>query len=586
MNMEFSLNDPAFLDFMFEADDKSVKVFRKNAKSGEKKITYITKKSLADDKGKEYEPFKATNPKHAAAEKGSAQPVAKPAAAKPVAIKPAPSAKPIAKVASKPVVQAVEKPKKSMVGSSKENSIPSKIKNNVATSFSKILPDGSSSHVPKMEPQAVVDSLDYSTKGEALTGLFLKEGKYIELKGVLDVHSSKHKDLMVRTNVDPKTHKILDAADPKQRERLVQVYDERLKLLSKKINAASAVLAGDEKAIAAYEKRLGRSLTSKDNSAMLKWMGEIGELYSYNELLRQGNVAYMLTDSARKNDMLVFSDCGGREAAVLQLSAKTSKDERVNQMGASSKGDIAVALDEADIPSIKIGGKEVGSKDTIAMVMDVRDKMMRKMTEGKMGRDGVHLSGGKVVDKDLYIKKTKLDAANIKKIISEMKETTQLDNDEDVDPQTTEILRKHLQNDLIKRSQSKEGFTLDNLNNWLVEMTGKVLEETKATTYATTDTIAIKFGKDGIEHTNIITAEEQNDAIQRKYGDPQKMSGMDQVLKVIGLSPRYRVMGDKNNNTGYLSALQHAVPTAQGDAISLGKYKEKINEYCKLSKAK
>jgi hypothetical protein len=416
------------------------------------------------------------------------------------------------------------------------------------------------------QKETSLDIHNWDQKGEVMNEIF-GGGKenYSTLQGVKDVHSGKTKDIEVRMPVDPKTGKKLDIRDPKQRKRTIEVIDSLLK------NAKAKAVHG----INLMKEPEAREMHGDpvDTTKIHKWLGDVGELYAYQETLKSGLNPYMLTDSARKNDMVITSTAKGtRQLHAFQQSIKTVEGgTHLNKMGASAKADVDAAFNNAEnsVMEIKGVGKVEGS--TVAnSTFELRKAIIKHMSAGKVFQDKDRKSkikvGGKTYQLAEWERKATVTPDIIKSVLGNddlfsnpNKSPIRGINDEPLDPKQINAMRKYF----AKQLSSNKNMKVADLQNWCDKNITDAMKKTGATFKPATDVLGTAWeqGK-GFTGNTVITMESQEEKFKEKMkvDDISQISPEDQLKYVLGMRYTGRGMGNKKAGTGYFDGQQFGTP--------------------------
>jgi len=127
------------------------------------------------------------------------------------------------------------------------------------------------------------------------------------------------------------------------------------------------------KHIAAIQsKTIDACKTFKTSQTSKQWLGGVGELYAYKELLEAGVEAYLLPDSNPESDIVIISKDGDeKDLNIVEISVKSSLGEDVGQMGASTRA-VVTKMVEGKTSNFdpELGG--VSAATAINAVYDVR----------------------------------------------------------------------------------------------------------------------------------------------------------------------------------------------------------------------
>ena len=435
------------------------------------------------------------------------------------------------------------------------------------------------------KPSVVPDKQSTQTQpflqsSEISQGLFHADyGKVTEPSG---------KSVEVRQLVD-ESGSVVDVTTPDGVKRANQLLQRRLEKMRPQIIQAAQLLS-DDKQLSAFRK--AHEGVKKEH--IQKWVGEIGEIKSLQELLANGARAYMLTASAPKNDLVAFVGDMERGLKMAFYSVKSTKEgEEPNQLGANVRKDMLSFLNDVDEPEIDVtvGDKsyKVDSRDYMNLTMSMKNALMNMISIGGVGRDGIDVSTydktdffpgyEKVLQKlkgnrtgfkrqSDFLKYRKVTAQDIektfsnpnidKKVISLYKKYAIPVNDYGA---TKELLKQQL----LTRASSKP-MNGEELSSWLEGNFAEVMDKTKAVARPTADLIAFHMNTEtGYNESSIgiITAEDAKDEYQKRYGDLSVLDGLGQVKKVIGLSQRTRGVGKVKDGTGYIDGINNSVPTVK-----------------------
>jgi len=423
-------------------------------------------------------------------------------------------------------------------------------------------------------------SAPYLQSAEISQGIYHNEYKTIT--------APTGKSVEVRQIVDA-TGQPIDVSTPEGIKQAHTVLTQRLEGYRGKVRLA-AVLLDDEAKLTKFKQK--HPDVKKEH--LQKWIGEVGEMKSLQELLGTGVQAHMLTASAPKNDIVAFIGDQERGLKMAFYSVKSTKQgEEPNQLGANIRKDINGYLHDAekqDIP-VEIAGKqyEVDASDYVNMTMDIKSHFFKEMSRGHVGRDGVDVAqmpktsflpgyekalvklDGKrrgFEKQGDYLKYKKVGEEDVNNLFDKpeidqkmIKEYERLGVPVKNYEGTKALLRAQL-TEMVRGGD----VSLAHLAGWMEKNMGEAMEKTGATAQPSSDLIAFHMNtKTGFDDSSIgiITAEAAAQEYTQKYGDLSKLSGLDKVKKVIGLSQRSRGVGDVKKGAGYIDPIDNGVPTVK-----------------------
>ena len=438
----------------------------------------------------------------------------------------------------------------------------------------------------KGESRFSSDSFD--NKGEVMAVVF-SGGKenYGILKGAKDVHSGKTKDIEVRMPVDPDSGKKLDITKPKERKRAIEVIDGLLKESQQK--AVDGIdLIKDKSKQKEWLEKTGEPI---DTTKIHKWLGDVGELFAYQETLKAGLNPHMLTDSARKNDMVITTeDKGTRQIMAFQQSIKTVEGTtHLNKMGASAKADVDAAFNNAENQDVDIEGVGKVKGSTLAnSSFELRKAIMKHLSDGKVFQDTDKKSKIKHNGKTLLLaeweREVSITPGDIKAVFENndtfsnpKRSPIRGINDEPLSEQEINGLRKHFSSQLMSQKDMK----VADLQSWADGNITSAMEATGATFKPATDVLGTSWeqGKGFVGNT-VITMEDQEQKFKDalKVSDLSDISPADQLKYILGMRYTGRGMGNKKKGTGYFDGQQFGTPNKKlaADPISYGDYLDKL----------
>lgn len=443
-------------------------------------------------------------------------------------------------------------------------------------------PSGKSSTKPTQKPavgkEPTAKSSPYLASAEISQGIYHDEYKSIT--------GPNGKNIDVRQVVDEAGQPI-DVSTPEGVKKAHKVLTQRLEKFRPQITLAARLLDDDAKLNAFKTKH-----PDVKKEHLQKWVGEVGEMKALQELLGTGVQAHMLTASAPKNDIVAFIGDQQRGLKMAFYSVKSTKQgEEPNQLGANVRKDINGYLSDTenqDIP-VKIGDQEYGVNaiDYVNMTMDIKSHFFKELSRGHVGRDGVDING---IDPSKLMPSYKDEVVKLGgKRVGFLKQGDFLKNrkvtDEDVkaildNPNVDQAMIKEYQRlhlpiknyegtkqllrTQITNMMGKGDVSLAHLATWLENNTAEAMEKTGANAQPASDLIAFHMNtKSGFDDSSIgiITAEAAKQEYEKKYGDLTKLTGMDKVKKVVGLSQRSRGVGDVKTGKGYIDPIDNGTPT-------------------------
>jgi len=398
---------------------------------------------------------------------------------------------------------------------------------------------------------------DFSAKGEPTNGLISSDVDSVKKGG------KKH-NVRYMTTRDGKK---IDVSKPAGRKQAVQIIDARVKGLHRKIlSAADAALTHKNKAERVRAK---------------KWLGELGELMAMREFLANEVEAYLLPDSEPKNDMVVFSRSGKRHEALQSryLSIKsTAEGEEVNGLGSNAMPDMRKALQGK---SITVEGKRMAAADYAEAVMTFKRELVRTLSEGKVGRDGVsteNISPKLLMKKPQKLKSGRKGFPEHAAFLAARRVTTEDINRfvQSFGNRFDPAALKAIVSSLKKKVKNKRGkFSALDLDGFLVEHWGKLLEKTKSTVLQESDVLSFRFNTDAGFSDNAVTAARAKDVNQKMMKEHVERgnidvtragrvkSGEQQIKYLLGLRQATRGLGNKNEGKGYLGGIINSTPTVR-----------------------
>ena len=175
------------------------------------------------------------------------------------------------------------------------------------------------------------------------------------------------REIKVRQIMDPDTGVPIDTSTREGQARAVEILDAQLEALQEKVKRA-----------------VDLRLSGVKNSALNKWMGNVGELLALRDFLANGVEAYLLPDSAAKNDLMIV-DKDGPEEAVLEVNVKSSTGEVFGSLGSNAR---APLTDNVRGARIELDGIECDAADAIDAEFDIYNEFTRFLTEGDIGERG------------------------------------------------------------------------------------------------------------------------------------------------------------------------------------------------------
>jgi hypothetical protein len=420
----------------------------------------------------------------------------------------------------------------------------------------------------------------YLQSAEISQGVYHNEYKTIT--------SPDGKSVDVRQVVDAGGQPI-DVSTPEGIKQAHTILTQRLEKNRDKVRLA-AILLNDKAKLEKF--KLKHPEVKKEH--LQKWIGEVGEMKALQELLGAGVQAHMLTASAPKNDIVAFIGDQQRGLKMAFYSVKSTKQgEEPNQLGANVRKDVIGYLHDAeksDIP-IEVSGQqyEVNATDYVNMTMDIKSHFFKEMSRGHVGRDGVDVSNMKKSEFLPGFEKTitKLDGKRrgfseqgdfLKYKKLEEKDINALFDNGDIDQKMIKEyerlgvpVKNYAGTKALLRAQLTEmvrggNTSLASLTGWMESNMGEAMEKIGANAQPSSDLITFHMNtQTGFDDSSvgIVTAEAQREEFTNKYGDLSKLSGIDKITKIMGLSQRSRGVGNAKNGTGEIDSIDNSKPTVK-----------------------
>lgn len=450
----------------------------------------------------------------------------------------------------------------------------------------------------------------FAQKSEISKGLFSDE--YENVNGV-----------DVRNMVDSDGN-VVDVSTPEGRKQGAEILGKRIKDFGGKIIKATTILASD-KAVKQFKSETGETKT-----LIQKWLGEVGELQNMKDFLSLGKRAYLLTDSAPKNDLVVFTDSGkDKEINMAYVSVKTVKGgKQENGLGANCKSEYKTYISKAEKQdvNISIGGKEysVDANTYVSSTIDVKSDFFRTISEANgvcAGKEikGVSEGGGcrynpedkskflPGAEKHLYkytdaagneITAFKSDSDFLRNRTLSKEEVEEIFNAPRMDKMygkldgskssetDNKVIRAKFKQEILERIEKSGGkFSLFDLQHWETDNIGNTFSEINAPIYSTSDT-GVAFFTAGSPDltTEVVPAESVNEVYKEKrkkinaIKDPKERA--DALVGLTGLSQRVRKLGGspkKKKCQAYLDGIDNTKPIVKSKdhRIPVAEYSEK-----------
>jgi len=427
--------------------------------------------------------------------------------------------------------------------------------------YIKDLPDNDPAKQTK-EPKTktgVIDKNNFSQKSEATEGLFAgpKQYKTIESNG---------KSMTVRTLLDPKTGNPLDTSNPEDRKRALEILDERLNLLNDKTLNGIGILSK-------------KGVPKTERTAVLKWLGEVGELQTYRSLLQSDKVkdVYLLTDSEPKNDLVIVGETEERDVQLKGVSVKTTEvNMMANKRGSSVKPDLENAINSAETRSLSIDGVD-GDVDAGVMVnslLEVRKRLIKEVSMDRVRQNPetkeseVRLDNGEYVSITEYFRQAKVNKDTIDKVFDNDAMFSGKNNpirglsNEKVDETQMQQIRQHLKEKLTKMVSERD-ITVEEMQNMIVDEFIDIYDKIGANLTPSTDTMVSYYGSGGFSENRIIPKEDYEKNITSVLG-VKNFSEIDkrtQFMTVLGLDWTGRGAGKKKTGSGFIDGQSFGRPS-------------------------
>lgn len=403
-----------------------------------------------------------------------------------------------------------------------------------------------------------IDKNDFSQKSEATEGLFAGPKDYRTIK-------SNGKSVVVRPLIDSSTGKALDTSNPVDRKKALQILDERLSSM-------------DEKAVSGIQKLSKKGVPKTERTAVLKWLGEVGELQAYRSLLQSDKVSdvYMLTDSEPKNDLIIVGETESRDLYLQGISVKTTElDTMANKRGSSVKPDLENAISDTKTRNISIDGVDGDVDSSVLMnsLLEIRKRIIKEMSMGKVRQNPqtkeseVVLEDGDVVSITEYFRRGKIDKNVIDKIFDNDSIFSGRNNPirslsgEPADESQMQQIRSYFRKNLTSMLSDGE-ITIEQLQDKIVDEFIDICDKIDANLTPATDTMISYYKEDGFSENRIIPKEDS----EKKIMEVLDVNSFDEIDKrtqfktVLGLDWTGRGMGKKKQGAGFIDGQSFGRP--------------------------
>jgi hypothetical protein len=409
------------------------------------------------------------------------------------------------------------------------------------------------------EKKTEVNITNFSQKSEATEGLFAgpKEYKTIQIGD---------KSATVRPMIDPSSGISLDTSNPEDRQRAITVLDERLKSL-------------EEKGQWGINRLEESDVPKTERTAILKWLGEVGELQAYRSFLQSDKVkdVYMLTDSEPKNDLVIIGESEERNVFLQGISVKTTKvNQQANRRGSSVKPDLESGLDSAPTRKVSIEGvdEDVDASVLMNSFIEIRKRIIKELSNGKVRQNPqtkeseVVLENGEVVSITEYFRREQVTEEVINKIFGDDSIFSGRFNpirtltDDSVDENQSTQLREHFRKEFLNML-SDGNITIDDMQEKIVDNFIQIYDNIGANITPATDMMISYYGEDGFKENKIIAKEDSEQKIMEVLGvdNFSEIDKKTQFKTVLGLDWTGRGMGKKKEGTGFIDGQSFGRPS-------------------------
>jgi len=424
-------------------------------------------------------------------------------------------------------------------------------------------PNDPASTAPKEEPVVKtkeVDITDFSQKSESTEGLFAGPAQY---KRVTVGDTSK----VVRPMIDPQTGNALDTSKKNDRLRAIEILDSRLDSLN-------------EKTLAGVKKLEEKGVPKGERTAILKWLGEVGELQAYRSLLQSDKVkdTYLLTDSEPKNDLIITGETSDRNLYLKGISVKTTKiNEMANKRGSSVKPDLENGIEGAETRTLQLDGvtDEVDASVVMNSFLELRKRIIKELSMGKARQNPdtkateVVMEDGEVVSITEYFRRAKVTPNIINqvfdtdKIFQGSKSPIRSLTDDNVNDEIQSAqLREHFKQEFVKMVSEKPDLTVADMEDIIVDKFINIYDKIGANLTPATDTMISYYEESGFAENKIIPKEDAENKIKDvlEVGDFSEIDKKTQFKTILGLDFTGRGMGKKKEGKGYVDGQSFGRP--------------------------
>ena len=350
----------------------------------------------------------------------------------------------------------------------------------------------------------VAETPNFSKKSEATEGLFAGQDNYKTI-------DTGKKQAVVRPMIDPDTGQPLDTSQPKDRERAIIILDRRLKSLDKKVVQGIKMLEEG-------------NIPNNDRRAILKWLGEVGELQCYSSLLKSNKIhdVYMYTDSEPKNDLVVVGKTDKRNIFLKGISVKTAEmNTMANKRGSSVKPDFENAIENAETRKIKLDGvtRDVDASVVMNSMLELRKRLIKEVSMGRVRQNPqtkeseVMTDDGNLVSIAEYLRYAKIPPTAIDKVFGDdtifrgkNNPIRSLSGEEVENDQMLE-LRDYFKK-MFKDMVGNEGLTIKDMQDNIVNRYIGIYDKIGANLTPATDMIISYFESNGFADNKMIPRED------------------------------------------------------------------------------
>jgi hypothetical protein len=330
------------------------------------------------------------------------------------------------------------------------------------------------------------------------------------------------------------------------------------------------------------------------NQKSKQWLGGIGEIYAYKEILEAGADAYLAPDSNPESDIIIINRAGeDQDLKIIEISVKSSLGENVGQMGANART-IITKMVEGKTSNFDPTLGDVSATAAINAIYDVREVLGRIISHdavtGDVGKKTLDLSEEQLSRctpeyQRMYRENAQTTGGHVKEVFS-LYERNRLITEEDLATYEVEIL-KHIERKYKKYPQviderkrlaayylkklrqeisDNPGYTMVQLQDFIIKNMGVVSDNTNPPTDVKieSDLIGIQFNAEtGIPTINLAKADNVKRCVDSKTGSSGtrgRIKWEKQLTNYTNISWRPQARVGRRKDRGYIQFKMNWAP--------------------------